>query len=197
MKAVAAQAHTPVQPGTFSDRTRHEADRRAKWGTSRAGMSDPPEKVHRIADPSLVPPAQTKLVRCSSENTANDRRAAYAIDGDPRTVWHSQFTGNLASHPHELVIDLGDSYEVRGIRYLARQDSGWNGAFAKTEIYVSDSADDFGDPQLTTTFEKRKTPQSADFPVTARGRYVRIRILSEVNGNPWASAAEIGVVGAR
>ena len=30
-------------------------------------------------------------------------------------------------------------------------------------------------------------------PVT--GRYVRLRILSEVNGGPWASLAELGVLG--
>jgi arylsulfatase A-like enzyme len=32
---LAEQSHTPVQPGTFSDRTRHERDRRAKWGSTR------------------------------------------------------------------------------------------------------------------------------------------------------------------
>ena len=29
----------------------------------------------------------------------------------------------------------------------------------------------------------------------ARGRYVLVRILSEVNGNPWASIAELGIIG--
>ena len=48
-----------------------------------------------------------KLVRFSSENFSNDRRAEYAIDGKPNTVWHSQFTGTLARHPDEVVIDLG------------------------------------------------------------------------------------------
>ena len=79
------------------------------------------------------------LVHFSSENHANDRRAVYAVDGNPRTVWHSQWTGKLEKHPHELVMDLGAVYEVRGFRYLARQDSGWNGTFGKTEFHVSDS----------------------------------------------------------
>jgi arylsulfatase A-like enzyme len=31
----AEQSHVPVQAGTFQDRTRHERDRKAKWGSSR------------------------------------------------------------------------------------------------------------------------------------------------------------------
>jgi arylsulfatase A-like enzyme len=36
VKAFAEQSHEPVEPGTFSDRTRHERDRKAKWGSTRA-----------------------------------------------------------------------------------------------------------------------------------------------------------------
>jgi len=35
MKDFARKSHTPVQPGTFTTRTRHERDRQAKWGTTR------------------------------------------------------------------------------------------------------------------------------------------------------------------
>jgi arylsulfatase A-like enzyme len=38
MKAFAEQSHVPVQPGTFQDRTRHERDRKAKWGSTGAGV---------------------------------------------------------------------------------------------------------------------------------------------------------------
>jgi hypothetical protein len=138
-----------------------------------------------------------KLIRFSSENYANDRRAAYAIDGNPRTVWHSQFSGKLATHPHELVMDLGATYRIRGFRYLARQDTGWNGTFAKTEFCVSNSPDRFGKPIVRATFNKVRTPQAADCAKPVRGRYVLVRVLSEVNGNPWASAAQIGVVGSK
>jgi len=197
MKAFAAQAHEPVRPGTFSDRTRHERDRKAKWGSTRAEADNYGSRVNRIAENDLIPATQMKVMRCSSENFANDRRAVYAIDGNPRTVWHSQFTGRLAKHPHELVIDLGTAYEVRGFRYLARQDRGWNGAFAKTEFYVSDTPDAFGKPAARATFKKVRTPQAADCETPIRGRYVLVRILSEVNNGPWASAAQIGVIGTK
>ena len=35
MQAFAEQSHTPVRPGTFTNRTRHERDRKAKWGSTR------------------------------------------------------------------------------------------------------------------------------------------------------------------
>jgi arylsulfatase A-like enzyme len=193
MKTYAAEAHQPVRPGVFSDRTRHEKDRWAKWGTSRNAQRNPSRKMHRIEDPDLVPVANMKVVRFSSENSANNRRAIYAVDGDPGTVWHSQFTGRLASHPHELCIDLGGTFDVTGFRYLARQDSGWNGAFGKTLFFVSDSPDEFGEPVATVNFQKKRTAQAVDVAPPVKGRYVLVRVLSEVNERPWASAAEIGV----
>ena len=133
----------------------------------------------------------------SSENRSNDRQAVYAIDGNPRSVWHSQFSEKLAKHPHELVIDLGAVYEIRGFCYLARQDNSWNGAFAETEFCVSESLYTFGNPVVRATFKKIRKAQAADCDKPVRGRYVRIRVLSEVNGNAWGSAADIAIVGTK
>jgi hypothetical protein len=135
-------------------------------------------------------------LRVSSENTANQRHAANAIDGDPHTVWHTRFSGGEPErHPHELVIDLGDTCTLRGLRYLARQDNSWNGTIRDIEIAVSDDPDSFGDPVAKTALNKTRTPQEIPFPPT-RGRYILIRALSEVNQGPWASAAEFGLISA-
>jgi hypothetical protein len=198
MKAFAVASHEPVSAGTYSDpaRTRHERDRWAKFGTSRAETDVPAKKMNRIVDKNLIPFDQMKLVRFSSENHANDRKAEYAIDGKLATVWHSQFTGKLAKPPHELVIDLGGNYDIQGFRYLARQDGGWNGALAETEFFVGDSPDSFGDqPAAKAIFKKDRKAQATDCESPVTGRYVKVRALSEVNGKDWASAAEIGVVG--
>ncbi len=111
------------------------------------------------------------------------------------SVWHSEFgKGRLAKHPHELVIDLGSEREIAGFRYLARQDPNWNGSFGEAEFSISNSADEFPEPQVKKTFEKVKTAQAADCEKPVSGRYVRIRINSEVNGKEWASAADIGII---
>ncbi len=198
MKSFAAASHEPVRPGVFNDpkRVRHERDRQAKWGDNPPAKRGKGQgKANRISDKDLIPAKEMKLVSFSSENKGNGKLARQAIDGDPNTIWHSQFSPKLEKHPHELVIDLGHERTITGFHYLARQDNGWNGAFAKTEFYIGDSPKEFPKaPSITATFGKAKTAQSADLKQPVKGRYVRIRILSEVNGNVWASAAEIGVI---
>lgn len=195
LKRLAAESHTPVRAGSYTQRDDHEKDRRAKWGSKQPAK--PSGKVNRLRERDLIPADSMTMIKSSSENRGNGKLAKNAIDGDPRTVWHTQFSPDLAKHPHELVIDLGARYKISGFRYLVRQDNGWNGAFADTEFSVSDSAESFGDPVATARFAKVRTAQRADCDNAVTGRYVRVRIMSEVNGKPWASAAEIGVVGTK
>jgi hypothetical protein len=200
MKAFAEQEHEPVKAGTYLDpaRTRHERDRQAKWGSARNPTSRLKGKVNQIKDKNLIPAKELKLVRSSSENRGNGKVAAHVIDGKPHTIWHTQFQPELRKHPHEIVVDLGKTRNISGFRYLARQDGGWNGAFAKTEFSISDEADSFDEePLLETVFNRLRKAQSADLKTPVKGRYVRIRVLSEINGQPWASAAEIGFIEAK
>jgi arylsulfatase A-like enzyme len=192
LKAIAAAAHEPVREGVFLETEMHERDRRAKFGGKDPdGM---PAKVHALDPEGLLPQERLKIVRASSEADGNGKLASNAIDGNARTHWHTSYSPEVLKHPHELVLDLGGQVTVRGIRYLARQDSGWNGAVAMCEVTVADSPDGFGDAVGSTTFTTNKASQELLFdPV--QGRYLRFRILSEVNGGPWASIAELGVVG--
>ena len=83
-------------------------------------------------------------------------------------------------------------------KYLARQDSGWNGAFAETEFYLATTPDGFDEhPISRVTFSKQRTPQAVNLESPVTGRYLRVRVLSEVNGNVWGSAAELAVIGVR
>ncbi|MEZ6127666.1 MAG: sulfatase-like hydrolase/transferase [Planctomycetaceae bacterium] len=204
MKTYAEQSHEPVRPGEYLDkqRTRHERDRQAKFGfknpTNRPRPKRGRRNVSMIKDPHLIPFDQLKLHSFSSENQGNDKFAQYAIDGDPDTLWHSQFSPKPVSHPHTLVIDLGMIRDVTGIRYLARQDSGWNGAAGNTEVRVATDPDELTAAAVvgSATFTKTKAVQSLDFEKPQRARYLQIRVLSEVNGGVWASAADIGVIAA-
>lgn len=157
---------------------------------------------HRISDPRAVPPSEMRIVRCSSEETSRDEvyahstgHAANVIDGDPLTKWSSKYSGNeRAEPPHELVIDLGRRRKLAGFTYLPRQ-IGYVGHFARTEFRVSDTPDSFGDtPAAEATFTASKAPQSVSCKAGVEGRYVLVRILSELNGKPVAAAAEIAVL---
>ena len=195
----AEAAHTPERPGRFLDTEAHEKDRWAKWGTAqrpaprRRGQTGN-QKVRRIPTEGAISNEHWRVLRVSSESRVNAKLAAKAIDGDPGSHWHTRWQNELAKHPHEIVIDLGTERQVRGIRYLARQDAGWNGAFRECEVFVSDSREVFGEPCARPTFGKVKDAQEVLF-APREGRYLKIRVLSEVGGGPWASMAELGVVG--
>lgn len=191
LRLMAADAHEPAEEGTFFDRGIHERDRRAKYGNKPVPKKG---KVNSIPAEGLIPQKSLKVVRVSSESVGNQKQAINAIDGDPRTHWHTSFSPEVDKHPHELVIDLGEERTISGLRYLARQDGGWNGALAKCEFFVGNSASGFSTRVAKTTFEKLKTSQETTWkPVS--GRYLLIRILSEVNGGPWASISELGIIG--
>jgi len=194
MVAIAKEAHEDAREGTYSNRALEQRDRQAKFGFSGQAKADVGGTVHTLPEEGLIPRKTYKLVRVSSESSANGKLATCAFDGDPGTWWHSQFQGTLHKHPHELVIDLGRERRVLGFRYLARQDGGWNGAIEECEFYVSDSPDDFGRPAARATLKKSKKPQEVTCkPV--EGRYVRLVALSEVGGGPWASISELGIIG--
>lgn len=186
----AREAHQPVREGTFFDPALEEKDRRAKWGDTRP----PQPPVHFLPQKGLIPSKDWRVVRVSSQSSFNGKLAKNAFDGDPRTIWHTQFQGVLRKPPHELVIDLGAEHTIRGFRYLARQDGGWNGTIRDCEFYVGNAPRDFGEPVVKAAFKKTKQPQEVRC-APVRGRYVMLRALSEIAGGPWASVAELGVIG--
>jgi hypothetical protein len=193
MMGIADKAHEPVREGVFHDTTLHEKDRRAKFGET-AAPADGTSRTESLPSEGLIANKNWKVVRASSENKGNQRFAASAIDGNPATLWHTQFQPTLEKPPHELVIDLGAEHTIRGFCYLARQDTGWNGVIEDCEFFVSDAPNRFADPVAKVTFQKTRKPQEVNCePV--KGRYIRLRALSEVNGGPWASVAELGVIG--
>lgn len=201
LRTLAASAHSKAVEGTFDRTDRHERDRRAKSGqhdqpaTQSASPKTPLQRdISRLPINGLIPRDGWKIVRVSSENTANQKFARNAIDGDPSTLWHTRFAGSLARPPHELVIDLGEPRTVRGFVYIGRQDTGWNGSVKDVEFAVSHQPDRFGAPVIQTRLAKSKAPLTVECPATT-GRYILFRALSEHGGGEYASVAELGVLG--
>jgi hypothetical protein len=142
-------------------------------------------------------PANTpklKFVKADSEETsAEDGKGANAVDGDPGTIWHTQWQDASPTCPHEIVIELVPPTTIKGFTYLPRQDDVENGTIKDYEFYVSDDGNDFGQPVSKGSFENSKDKKTATFaPKSAR--FIKLKALSEVNDAAWTSAAEIGVV---
>ncbi len=129
----------------------------------------------------------------SQETIREYHPADHAIDGNPRTWWFSEWTGGVKRFPHEIQIDLGDLYDVDGFRYLPRQDRS-HGRVKDYKIFVSMDGKSWGNPVAAGRFPNTRREQEVRFAKKS-GRYVRFLALSEVEGNSFASAAELNVLG--
>jgi hypothetical protein len=127
----------------------------------------------------------------SEETFYHDDAARNAFDGNPATLWHTQWDGGPP--PHELQIDLGTTYSVSGFRYLPRQDGNSNGRIAGYQFYVSSDGSNWGTAVASGTWPDGASEQQVTF-TAKNGRFIRIRALSEVNGGPWSSIAELNVI---
>ena len=127
------------------------------------------------------------------ETTGGNYAAPIAFDGNAATMWAPQWFAQVAPPPHELQINLGSVYAVSGFKYLPRQDGSSVGNIAQYQFYVSADGTNWGTAVATGTFPNTATEQQVLFTAKT-GQYVRLRVISEVAGLPYAAVAEINVV---
>jgi hypothetical protein len=103
-----------------------------------------------VAEFNLVDASGANLSRAgwtaSADSVDASDGAANAIDGNPESLWHTQWDGASPMPPHSLIVDLGHSISVHGFRYLPRQDGSPNGGIAKFRFYESANGVDWGEP---------------------------------------------------
>lgn len=148
-----------------------------------------------LAGHQVIPRANWKLKYADSQELVGENGAAVnAFDGNPQTIWHTQWVNGQPSPPHELQLNLGAVYELSGFRYLPRQDGGVNGRIGRYEFYVSADGVAWGVPVAIGSFLNSVAEKEVSFPPT-RGQFIRLRALTEANGNPWTSLAELNALG--
>ena len=62
--------------------------------------------------------------------------ASNVLDGDNTTIWHTEYSPDLAALPHEITLDMQSSYLIGSITYLPRQDGYSNGNIGEHIIQV-------------------------------------------------------------
>ncbi len=135
------------------------------------------------------------VIKVDSEETASENgRGTNAVDGDPDTFWHTEWTDNSPECPHEIIIQVTPPSMIKGFTYLPRQDDQENGTINSYEFYVSDDGKDFGKPIKKGDFALGKNKKTVTFDQPVKCSYFKLKALSEINDNAWSSAAEIGVV---
>ena len=146
-----------------------------------------------IGAPAFGVPRIVKVkIRVDSE--APGYEGYRAMDGNPGTMWHTEFGMAEPTHPHEMIVDLGAEYDIAGFGYLPRPGAS-NGTIKQYQCYVSNNDKDFGKPILQGELVRRDGQQAVEFPESVRGRYLKLRALSEVSARPWTSIAELKILG--
>jgi alpha-L-fucosidase len=137
-----------------------------------------------------------KIASFSSEQADASEQAVNAIDGNPATIWHSQWKGEVPEHPHSIVIDLGGEKSVSGFTYLPRSNS-LAGVFKKWKVEVSTDGTTYttaGEGEFGN-IKNNPIQQIVRFDQAVSGRYVKVICLESVDNAKWASAAELGLLG--
>ncbi|MEU5464273.1 discoidin domain-containing protein [Streptomyces althioticus] len=143
----------------------------------------------------LLPPG-SMTATADSENRSSgpgEGPVSNVLDGDPATIWHTDYTGSAAPYPHWVKLELGGPADVDGFGYLNRQSGGPNGRVAGYEVAVSDDGTHWATVAEGTLKDVPQT-QRITFD-RVRASHVRFTALNALNGQPFAAAAEMRVYG--
>ena len=104
--------------------------------------------------------------------------ASKAIDGIPTTMWHTVMEGSpLPPPPYWFQIDLGTPHWVDGVRYSARQDTGYNGMLSSVRFATSIDGLTWLDMSAGNFRTGVRYAQTLRFPAQ-HARFVRVTMLS-------------------
>ncbi|MHC4440944.1 MAG: discoidin domain-containing protein, partial [Planctomycetota bacterium] len=142
-----------------------------------------------LRKPTLL--GSARLIMADSE--AAEHKATNAIDGNPNSIWHTPWGEDAPAYPHEFQIELPESLEIKGFTYLPRQDMS-NGWINEYEVYVSTDAENWGEPAATGTFERNRAKKKVLFDKNKEGRFFRFIALSGLDGQIFASMAELDII---
>ncbi len=148
--------------------------------------------IDNCNNPGFIPKNTWSLEYVNSEEVNFPGLATMAFDDNPETIWHTRWSTGSDPYPHEIQIDLGAVFDIHEFIYYPRQ-NGQNGWIKDYELYFSEDLLDWGDVDTLSEFENSAAPHRVVFQTPKTGRYFRLVALSEINGNPWASASEFDV----
>lgn len=75
----------------------------------------------------------------SEERSGEDGSALNAINGQTADFWHSEWAKKKPPYPHRIIIDLGASATITGLRYTPRAGQHAAGRFKDYRAYVGDA----------------------------------------------------------
>jgi alpha-L-fucosidase len=115
-----------------------------------------------------------------------------AFDGNS----HTNFQTNADPTPVDFVVDLGKVHSIKGFKYLPDQLRWSAGIIFNYEFYVSNSKSSWGKPVSKGEFSniKNNPIERKKLFSAQKGRFVKLRMVSNTNGSKDMRIAEFGIV---
>lgn len=145
------------------------------------------EQIELYVDKSIW-----RIVSYDSQQGGNEK-VENAIDGDGNTFWHTQYNPSTPKCPHEIVIDMVNTYRISTFTYKGRSDGSTNGRVQAYDVYFSNSPSVWGAPAASGTFANSGDPQTINLPSKPVARYFKLIIRSVVDNRDYASVAELSI----
>ncbi|WP_460997650.1 endo-alpha-N-acetylgalactosaminidase family protein [Trueperella pyogenes] len=166
--------------------------------TGTARITIDPRKVELV---NPIAGADLLVVDKSSEQVSGEPApngpAVAAIDGDPATYWHTQWSPTVAEYPHHITLQPKAAQDktctFTGLEYTPRQSQA-NGRMKTYEIYVSTDGQKWGNPVAKGQFADGTVPTVVELPAT-EGKFVKLVGLDAQNGEAFGGAGEIRLGG--
>lgn len=117
----------------------------------------------------------------------------HVLDGNPDTIWHSQYSPAKVNAPHFLIVDMATSVSLKGVLLTPRSD-GSNGKLREYELYLSNDGQDFGSPVLRGRLPDENSLQTILLPAPQKARYLKIVWLNDYSGQGFGSLAELSII---
>lgn len=122
----------------------------------------------------------------------NDEKASTIIDGNASTVCHQRDNKKM---PIDLVIDLGENYNVRGFKYLPDQNKWSSGIITNYQFYISEDnvewklviEGEFSNIKNNPVWQIRNFSQ-------VNARFIKLRAIRNSSNDDVAGYAELDVI---
>lgn len=145
-------------------------------------------------EPQMLDQGQMSVTASSHQAEVEPSPVSNVLDGDPATIWHSQWSTPEANGMPWLSVDLGQEYTDLSLYLLPRQAGNTNGVLKEYNVYVSDDGKTWGDPVATGSFPNSRDQQTIELPDDVSASQVKIEWVSSYSDTDnFGSLAELNV----
>lgn len=134
-----------------------------------------------------VPLLEKLGAKASASSAETGYEAAQAIDGNSRTLWHTEFSARQPDPPHDLILRFPEPVAIKAVLVTQRQDKNRNGQVKGLAILADDC-------EIARTYIPMHAKEHRiKLPAGTRTGRLSLSVFS-AHAGPFAAFAEVDIV---